>query len=256
MPNKAFSTIANRVEALIPQAPRPTVLEHLRIAARIACEKSLAWRYVPAKVTLSPGVYEYAFDVPLMSEVEAIFSASINGQRIDLLNLDAAIDRYPDWADLFSGESADTVWSETPSSNIGSDQLNEQQVNGGNEFVVPDAIVADASRPAAITMVSPQRFIILPLPDAEEDYELRLWLALKPRRDATEMDEQAFDELEDVIVNGALESLFAMPAKTWTNPDYAVYYGNKYREGFYEKKRRANLGHVRGSLGVRAVPWL
>jgi len=256
MPNSAFSTIANRVEALAPNVPRPTVLEHLRLAARVACEKSLAWRYMPATFELLPGVHEYAFNVPAMSEVEHIFGVSVNGSPLDLINLDVAISRYPDWADLFSGEDAEEVWSETPGGYLGAPEYNEELFNGGSTFVLPDSIVADGSRPQAITMVTPQRYVILPLPDAEETYVCRMWLALKPTRDATEMDTQAFDELQDMIVWGALESLFSMPNKDWTNPDYAVHYGNKFREGYLEKKRRANLGHVRGSMSVRSVQWL
>lgn len=256
MPNTAFSTIANRVEALAPQVPRPTTLEHLRMSARLTCEKTLAWRYVPAKLTLLPGVHEYAFTVPAGSEVEHIFGASINGNHIEMANLDVAIARYPDWADLFSGEDASELWSETPGGYLGATEYNEDVFNAGSDFVLPDSIVADAARPATITMVSPQRFIILPLPDAEETYELRLWLALKPIRSATEMDTQAFDELEDLFVWGALETLFSMPGKTWTNPDYAVHYGNKFREGYLEKRRRANIGHVRGPMSVRSVRWL
>lgn len=256
MTDKAFSTITNRIEALAPQVPRPTTLEHIRMAARLTCEKTLAWRYVPQKTTLLPGVYEYAFDIPTDTEIEHIYGASINGQRIELLNLDVAIARYPEWADLFSGEDASELWSETPSTYLGSHEYNEALFNEGSEFVLPDSIVADASRPCVMTMVAPQRFIILPLPDGEETYELRMWLALKPRRDATDMDEQAFDELEDLFVWGALETLFAMPQKAWTNPEYSVHYGNKFREGYLEKRRRANIGHIRGPMSVRSTNWL
>jgi len=256
MTNTAFSTIANRVEALAPQVPRPTVIEHIRFAARKACEKSLAWRYVPAKVTLLPGVYEYGFTVPAQSEVEHIFGAAINGQPLKLINLDVAIDRYPEWADVFSGEDPEVVWSLTPGGYIGAPEYNEALFNGDSDFVLPESIVAEGSRPESITMVSPQRYVILPLPDAEDTYELRLWLALKPLRDATEMDTQAFEELGDAIVWGALESLLSMPNKSWTNPEYAVHYGAKFREEYLEKRRRANIGHVRGPMSVRSAKWL
>lgn len=256
MANREFSSIAGRVEALVPQVPRPTVLEHIRLAARKACEKTLAWRYVPATSTLLPGVYEYAFDVPTDAEVEHLYGFSVNGSPLELANLDVAISRYPEWADLFSGEDAEEVWSETPGGYIGAPEYNEELFNGGGTFVLPDSIVADAARPAMCTMVSPQRYIILPLPDGEETYTARMWLALKPSRTATGMDTEAFNELEDAFVWGALESLFSMPGKEWTNPDYAVHYGNKFREEYLEKRRRANIGHVRGPMSVRAVPWI
>lgn len=255
MANRTFASIAGRVEALVPQVPRPTTEEHIRLAARLACEKTLAWRYVPATTTLLPGVYEYAFDVPTTSEVEHMYGFSMNGQPLNLINLDVAIARYPEWADLFSGEDAEELWSETPGGYLGADEYNEDVFNAGSDFVLPDSIVADASRPEAVTMVSPQRYVVLPLPDAQETYTVRMWLALKPLRTADEMDEQVFNELEDLFVWGALETLFSMPNKPWTNPDYAVHYGNKFREGYLEKRRRANIGHVRGPMSVRSQAW-
>lgn len=256
MANRSFSSIANRIEALVPQVPRPTTLEHLRLAARLTCEKTLAWRYVPATNQLLPGVYEYAFDVPTTAEVEHMFGFSMNGQPLRLINLDVAIACYPEWADFLSGQDAEELWSETPGGYIGASEYNEDVFNEGSDFVLPDSVVADASRPEAVTMVSPQRYVVLPLPDGEETYTARMWLALKPLRDADEMDEQAFNELEDLFVWGALESLFSMPNKPWTNPEYAVHYGQKFREGYLEKRRRANIGHVRGPMSVRSVAWL
>lgn len=256
MANRSFSSIANRIEALVPQVPRPTVLEHVRLAARLACEKTLAWRYVPATSQLLPGVYEYAFDVPTTAEVEHMFGFSMNGQPLRLINLDVAIACYPEWADFLSGEDAEELWSETPGGYLGASEYNEDVFNEGSDFVLPDSVVADASRPEAVTMVSPQRYVVLPLPDNAETYTARMWLALKPLRDADEMDEQAFNELEDLFVWGALESLFSMPNKPWTNPEYSVHYGQKFREGYLEKRRRANIGHVRGPMSVRTVAWL
>lgn len=255
MANREFASIANRVEALIPQAPRPTVLEHLRFAARTACEKTLAWRYVSSDQLL-PGVHEYAFNVPTGSEVEHIYGFSMNEQPLSMVNLDVAIARHPEWADLFSGEDLEEVWSETPGGYLGATEYNEELFNGGSSFVLPDSIVASASRPCTVTAVTQQRYIVLPLPDAAETYTTRTWLALKPTRTATEMDEQAFNELEDLFVWGTLETLFSMPGKEWTNPDYAVHYGNKFREGYLEKRRRANIGHVRGPMSARSQRWL
>lgn len=256
MPNKTFASIAGRVEALATGVPRPTALEHLRLAARLACEKTLAWRYVPPTNQLLPGVYEYAFDVPTNAEVEHIFGVSVNSKPLCLINLGVAIARYPEWADFLSGQDAEELWSETPGGYLGAPEYNEDVFNAGSDFVLPESVVADAAKPESVTMVSPQRYIVLPLPDGEETYTARMWLALKPLRDADDMDEQAFNELEDLIVWGALETLFSMPNKSWTNPEYAVHYGNKFREGYLEKRRRANLGHVGGALTVRSVSWI
>lgn len=255
MTNRAFADLVDRVQPMAPMAPRPLILQHIRRAARTVCEKTLSWRYMIPLFDLLPGVHEYAFNTPAGSEVEHVFGVLVNGRPLELLTLDDAIFRYPDWADLYSGEDAEEVWSETPGGYLGASTYNESLFNEGSSFVLPESIVADASTPRACCMVTPQRFIILPLPDARETYTTRMFVSLKPTKTAVEMNSEALDELEDAIVYKAISTLLAMPGKPWFNGDVSSHNARLFRDEYLDKKRRANLGHVRGSMSVRMRAW-
>lgn len=255
MTDRAFSTLVTRLQPHVPQCPRPTIIQNVREAAIHLCERTLAWRYMVPLYDLLPGVHEYAFERPTNSDVQAIFGAVVNGSPLKQLTLDDAIRLYPDWATLFSGEDAEEVWSETPGNYVGATTYNDSLFDDGSTFVLPDSIVADASTPRAIVQVSPQKYIILPLPDGEETYTMRMFVALKPTRDATDMDSEAFDDLEDAIFYRALENLLLLPQKPWSNVDLAAVYARKYLALATERKANANIGHARGTVSVRMRPW-
>lgn len=251
MATRSFTSLVARANASVPGCPYPTIKTYIRDAAIKVCERTSAWRYQIPKFDLSPGVYEYPFSIPTNSEVHTIFAAVVNDAPLDLINMDTAIAQYPEWADLYSGEDPADLWSETDSGSLNSDAFNEEAFNGAADFTIPDAFIALASNPRACTMVTPQRYIILPMPDAEIDYSMRMFVALKPLRDATSMDAEAFNELEDVILHKTLEDLLVLPNKPWTNYDLASFHSQKYGFLVGEKRARANLGHVRGSLSVK-----
>lgn len=255
MPNKAFSTLVSRIQPHVPQCPHPVIVNHVRDAAIKACERSLAWRYEVPTFRLLPGVHEYAFEVPTNAEVHAVIGFTVNDSLLVPLNLDTALAQYPEWADLFSGEDAEELWSETPGGYINAPAYNEEVFNGGSDFELPDSIVAEGSTPEAYTVVSPQRYVVLPLPDGDT-YIARQFLALKPLRTATDMDEQAMNELEDSIFHKTCEDLMFMQKTPWFNPDLAIVHGRKYASQSLERRARSNLGHVRGSLGARSRPWV
>jgi len=255
MPNKAFSTLVTRVQPNVPQCPYPVIVNHIRDAAIKACERSLAWRYEVPRFRLLPGVHEYAFNVPTNAEVHAVFAFTVNDTPLVPLNLDTAIAVHPEWANLYSGEDAEEVWSETPGGYLGAPTYNEGVFNDGSDFVLPESIVTEGSAPEIYTVVSPQRYIVLPLPDGGT-YMARQFLGLKPLRTATDMDEQAMNELEDAIFHKTCEDLMFLPKTPWYNPDLAIVHGRKYASQSLERRARGNLGHVRGSLGARNRPWV
>lgn len=256
MADRAFSTLVTRIQPNVPQCPYPTIVNYVRDAAIKACERSLAWRYQIPLYNLTPAVHEYTFNVAANQEVHAIFAALVNNEPLDLLTLDQAIGLFPDWADLFSGEDASVVWSETPGGNTyNSGVYDDTLFDAGSLFVLPDAIVADAAAPSAIVMLTPQKYIVLPLPDAATDYETRMFVALKPTRSATGMDDEIFNELEDIIMHKTLEDLLLLPNVPWSNPQLASVHAQKYTYQSGERKIRANLGHVRGSMSVRIPFW-
>lgn len=255
MADRTFASLVPRIQPSVPGCPHATIVQYIRDAAIRTCERTLYWRYQVPLFNLLPGVHEYTYNKPTTTDVHVMFEAVVNNRPLERLTMEKAIELYPQWADLYSGEDPSVVWSLTPSGSFGSFDYNDALFNENSAYVLPDAIVADGSTPQSITQVSPDKYIILPLPDAQETYQCRMFLALKPKRSATGMDEVMLDELEEVIMHGALQHLLVLPGQTWSDRELAAYHAKQYVFQTAERRARANLGNVRGTMRARMQPF-
>jgi hypothetical protein len=229
-------------------------VQYIRNAAIKACERTLAWRYAEVPYALTPGVFEYIYRNPQDTDVHAVFLASVNGERLEPLSLDSAVTRYPQWADLYGGVPFDQLWQGSGSYN--EDTLNEGTFNAGPQFTLSPEAMKHASDPRVITQLTPDRFVVLPAPNDQKQHLLRLIYALKPKRASTGMDAVIFDELEDTIVHGALQELLVLPGMPWSDRELATYHAKQYLFYVMERRARANLGNVRGSMTVKMQPFV
>jgi hypothetical protein len=202
-----------------------------------------------------PGVAEYAYNKPTNTDVHAVFEAVVNKSPLDRLTLEQAIERFPHWADLFSGVAPQDIWNQFPGNQFNNFQYDESQFNGATQFVLSDEALAEASTPRAITQLTPDRYIVLPLPDDERIYQCRMFVALKPKRNASGMNAFIMDELEEVIMHGALQHLLVLPNQAWSDRELAAYHAKQYVFQTAERRARANLGNVRGMLQARMQPF-
>jgi hypothetical protein len=255
MADRTFASLVPRVAASVPGCPQPTMIQYIRDAAIRTCERTLYWRYQAPLFNLLPGVSEYLYNKPVNTDVHVMFEAVVNNRPLERLTMEKAIELYPQWADLYSGEDPSVVWSLTPSGSFNSFDYNEALFNENSPYVLPDAIVADGSTPQSITQVSPDKYIILPLPDGQRTYQCRMFLALKPKRNATAMDGVVFDELEEAIMHGALQHLLVLPNTNWSDRELAAYHAKQYVYQTSERRARANLGNVRGMMRARMQPF-
>lgn len=255
MGNRTFASLVPRVQASVPGCPNPTIVQYIRDAAIRTCERTLYWRYQVPLYDLLPGVSEYAYNKPVDADVHAVFEAILNGYPLDRMTLDEALVRYPQWADLYSGVPPAVVWVDTPANVFNIDPYNGVQFNEGGGVTPPASALADASTPRAICQITPDRYVILPLPDAARTYQMRMFVALKPKRNATQMDEYTMDELEEVIMHGALQHLLVLPGQPWTDRELAAYHTKQYIFQTAERRARANLGNMRGTLRVQMVAF-
>jgi hypothetical protein len=255
MADRTFASLVPRIQPSAPGCPHATIVQYIRDAAIRTCERTLYWRYQVPLFNLLPGVHEYTYNKPAATDVHVMFEAVVNNRPLERLTMEKAIELYPQWADLYSGEDPSVVWSLTPSGSFGSFDYNTALFNENSPYVLPDSIVADGSTPQSITQVSPDKYIILPLPDAQETYQCRMFLALKPKRSATAMDEVMLDELEEVIMHGALQHLLVLPGQTWSDRELAAYHAKQYAFQTAERRARANLGNVRGMYRARMQPF-
>jgi hypothetical protein len=256
MADRTFASLVPRVNPSVPGCPYPMIVSYIRDAAIRACERTLFWRYQVPLFNLQPGVSEYLYNKPTNTDVHVMFAAVVNERPLERLTMEKAIELYPQWADLYSGQDPAVAWSMTPpTSTFNAPEYNEVQFNDQPTYVVPDEIVADASTPQSITQVTPDKYIILPLPDAMAVYRCRMFLALKPKKNATGMDELIFDELEEVIMHGALQHLLVLPNTNWSDRELAAYHAKQFVYQCSERRARINLGNMRGMMRVQIPPF-
>lgn len=256
MADRTFASLIPKLNPSVPGCPTPTMLNYIRDAAIRACERTLFWRYQVPLFNLLPGVSEYAYNKPVNTDVHVMFEAVVNQRPLERLTMEKAIELYPQWADLYSGQDPSVAWSLTPpSGGFNIPEYNQAEFNDQNTYSVPPAIVADGSTPQSITQVTPDKYIILPLPDDQATYRCRMFLALKPKKNATGMDEVMFDELEEVILHGALQHLLVLPGTHWSDRELAAYHAKQFVFQCSERRARANLGNVRGMMRARMQPF-
>jgi hypothetical protein len=255
MADRTFASLVPRVQASVPGCPNATIVQYIRDSAIRTCERTLYWRYQVPLFNLLPGVSEYAYNKPVATDVHAVFEAVVNKRPLERLTMEKAIELYPQWADLFSGVNPQTVWLANPGNQFNINPYDGVQYNEGDGVVFPDEALDGASTPQSITQVNPDRYVILPLPDDQATYQMRMFVALKPKRSASAMDEFIMDELEEVIMHGALQHLLVLPNQAWSDRELAAYHAKQYVYQTSERRARANLGNVRGTMRARMQPF-
>ena len=222
MTTRAFSTLSARISASAPGCPHPLLVQHIRDAAIHVCERTLAWRYEQPGFNLIPGQYQYSFNKPSDTQVQAVLFATMNGSSLEVLTLDDARSVYPEWP---------------------------------TNSTTPTAIQENGSQPRSLAQVNTYQYVVLPAPDAEDTYAMRMIYALKPSRDTLEMDADVFDQYEESIYHRTLMTLVVMPKVDWTDRELAVYHAKRYAFTLAEARAQANLGVFRGSMSVRFPPF-
>jgi hypothetical protein len=248
---RKFTSIIPKINQSVQGCPQPLILQYVRDSAIRACERTLIWRYTETPYMLTPGIAEYQYNKPVETDVHSLFEAIMNKVPLARLTLEQAITLYPEWVDLYSGVDPQTMWDNSSSSAVNVGKFDGGAFNAGPTFTVTDAALVDGKEPRAVCQLTPDKYIVLPLPDNLKQYEMRMFYALKPKRDATGMDKAIMDELEDVIVHGTLQELLVMPNVAWTDRELATYHAKQFLSMTTERRARANLANVRGSIAAR-----
>lgn len=217
---RTFVSLENKLAANVPGCPRPTIEQFVRDIAIEVCEKTLVWRYEQDPITLTPGAYEYDYEVPEDSEVVAVIHAA-----------------------LFSGVEFQGELTATTQDDL--------------HRLLPDWPSPDTTKRATPRMVSqfdPDHFVVAPVPDSAKVYTAKMFLALKPTPDATGMDKTAMDEVEQLITHGVLQHLHTIPDKSWTDYGVASYHAKQYTYKTALKRAKVNLGSTRAPLRAQMRP--
>tara|TARA_X000001036_G_C20616048_1_gene781010 strand:- start:15 stop:677 length:663 start_codon:yes stop_codon:yes gene_type:complete len=210
---RTFLDIVNRLSPSVPGCPTPVIEQYVRDAAIEACERTLAWRYEQPKIRLVPGAHDYAYEGPDDAEIHAFLTATVNGRALKPITLEQLYDIYPKW---------------------------------------PDQSLNERAEPMYITQLDPDNFSVAPIPDNSTTYDVRMIVCLKPLRTATKMDKKFLDELENVIMHGALQHLLVLPDRTWSDRELASYHAKQFAFKLSERRARTNLGAAKASMRVQA----
>jgi len=211
-----FSDIVNRLLPSVPGCPTPVVEDYVRDAAIEACERTLAWRYEQPRIRLTVGAHDYAYESPSDAEVHAFITATVNDEILEPVTLDKLYELYPKW---------------------------------------PNQPTDNRAKPRYIAQLDPDHFSVAPVPDSAETYDIRMIVCLKPLRSATSMDKTVLDELENVIMHGALQHLLVLPDNSWSDRELASYHAKQFAFKLLERRARANLGAGRASMRVQGQPF-
>jgi len=250
-----YDAILGPVGEHVEGCPAPTVLSHIRRAAIRVCEETLLWRYAQDSYLLTPGVHEYPYQKPVGTDVHVVFSAIMNDFPMEKLTLEQALNRFPAWAEYFSGLSPQEVWSMTPSGSLNAFVFNDGLYNHNPDFVPDPELYKNGGEPRGFCQLTPDKYVVLPQPNAEKPYKIKLIYALKPKRDSKGMPQEIFSELEDAIIHQAVHTLLALPGNPWTDTKLAMYHGQKARYHMSERRARANHGNARGVVRVQYNRW-
>lgn len=214
MAEALFSTLYNRLSPSAPGVPQPVAVDYIRRAAIESCERTLAYRYNQAAITSVAGTISYAFTPASNTAVHAVLGANVDGSVLSPATLEQILVRYPSW---------------------------------------PDASADKRGTPRFFTHINPQFFDVAPAPDTSA-YEITMILALKPTTSSTGMEQAYLDELEDVILHGALQHLLVLPERPWSDRELAAYHAKQFAYKISERRARTNMGPGRGTVSVRMSP--
>jgi len=115
MATTAFSTLAGKVALSAPGCPEPTAVQFLRSAAIDFCGQTHVWRHVAAPIALIGGVYEYSYNQPANSVVQAVLSAVRDGgYNLASLTLSELALVYPSFGDTTVAGAPDVLSEVSP----------------------------------------------------------------------------------------------------------------------------------------------
>lgn len=111
---------------------------------------------------------------------------------------------------------------------------------------------AQVSTPRYYTQIDDQAVRLVPAPDTTTAGMITALIALRPRRDSTEIDSRVYARWLEGIAAGALSRLHKMPAQSFTDYRAAAKREIEFQASIGQAKIDRNRGQTRAT--VRAIP--
>lgn len=128
-----------------------------------------------------------------------------------------------------------------------------------------EAVMAEVSSPTPEDPARPSGYLVIEddlgltlrlnvIPD--ETYTLNVELALRPTKTAKKLDSRIHTRWMDAVVAGALSRLYAVPGQPFSDAGAAVYQASRAARIMNSARIEGSYGRVRGSMAVRARPFM
>jgi len=100
-----------------------------------------------------------------------------------------------------------------------------------------------ASAPTYFTVDQNRNLRLIPVPSVDIAKGLRVWVALRPLRTATSVEDFLFTDWMDTIRDGATAYLLSQTSKPWRDFKASNYYRKRYENSRYVALRRGRHGY-------------
>lgn len=94
---------------------------------------------------------------------------------------------------------------------------------------------------------------LFPTPD--KAYQVQVRAALRPARNATQLEDDLFNLWSDAVLAGAMARVMAVPGQPFSDPAAAVGYGMAAARAANKARVEGNFGRVRANMRVRSHPF-
>ncbi len=181
-----YTDITSQVAPHVTGAPYESVIQALKQAATVICKNTRVWQYRQPRQRLSPGVWDYDYELPDGAAVNTIEQARINGVDAQLLTYADLQFRLPKW---------------------------------------PDTPKDERGAPTMVADVDSQSFVVAEVPDDRLTYDLGLSLTLRPSRTAVGLPTAVMDLIEEALVEEAIYRVMILPDSPWLDTEVAAHHG-------------------------------
>ena len=190
----AVSEFASDIIADIPEIPVFVASRQVLRACRVLCERARVWRYdISLNTTASQATYD----------LSSLYTPEANVELVDIISMKPTDGRSPvvpvtkGWMDKNEADWRDQ-----------------------------EALVA-----TWFTLESNDTIRLIPTPSqtVTDAYDVRI--AVKPKLDATTVDDIIYNKFYETVIAGAKSFLFLIPRKPWSDPNLAQFHLAMFNNG-------------------------
>jgi hypothetical protein len=117
-------------------------------------------------------------------------------------------------------------------------------------------VTAHSGKPQSVTVMERECAVSLVFDKIPDDcYRLDLDVALKPARNATQLDDDLYDRWMDAVVAGALARLYMVPGQPFSDASAGIYQTGRAARLAVNAKIEGSYGRVRGTMAVKFRPF-